>query len=83
LDGGELIPGHCIELATQQTNPNVPGARYGYNWFVNAGQSLWPDAPQDAYGHPRNGTFKPSEEPSRTYLWVCPSLDIVAAVVAH
>lgn len=82
-DGEELIPGDYVELATQRVNPNVPGAYYGYNWFVNAGQSLWPDAPPDAYGHPGNGSFKPSEEPSRTYLWICPSLDIVAAIVAH
>jgi CubicO group peptidase (beta-lactamase class C family) len=81
--GQELIPRGYVERATQQTNPGVPGAYYGYNWFVNAGQSLWPDAPQDAYGHPGNGTFKPSAEPSRTYLWVCPSLDTVAAIVAH
>jgi hypothetical protein len=54
----------------------------GYNWFVNAGRALWPDAPADAYGHPGNGTFKPSEKPSRATLWVCPSLDLVAAIVA-
>jgi hypothetical protein len=64
-------------------NPDVPDAYYGYDWFVNAGQSLWPDALQDAYGHPGNGTFKPSEAPSRTYLWICPSLDIGAAIVAR
>ncbi|MCJ7549724.1 MAG: beta-lactamase family protein [Anaerolineae bacterium] len=81
-DGEELIPRDYIELATHQVNPNVPDAFYGYNWFVNARQSLWPDAPQDAYGHPGSGTFKLSGEPSRTYLWICPSLDIVAAIVA-
>ena len=39
--------------------------------------------PPDAYGHAGNGTFKPSEEPSRAYLWICPSLEIVAAIVAQ
>jgi CubicO group peptidase (beta-lactamase class C family) len=82
-DDEEVIPGDYVELATHQVNPDVPDAYYGYDWFVNAGQSLWPDAPQDAYGHPGNGTFKPSEKPSRTYLWICPSLDIVAAIVAR
>ena len=82
-EGEELIPGDDVELATHLVNPGLSDSHYGYNWFVNAGRSLWPNAPQDSYGHPGNGTLKPSEEPSRTYLWICPSLNIVAAMVAH
>lgn len=82
-DGKELIPGDYVNLATHLVNPKIPNAHYGYNWFVNAKKELWPDAPEDSYGHAGFGTFKPSEKESRAYLWICPSLDIVAAIVAN
>jgi CubicO group peptidase (beta-lactamase class C family) len=78
----KLIPPDYVALATRQTNPAIPNAYYGYNWFVNTRKALWPSAPADAYGHVGFGTFKPSEEESRAYLWICPSLRIVAAVVS-
>ena len=81
-EGSEIIPVEYVTLATHQVNPDIRNAYYGYNWFVNAEKALWPDAPEDAYGHAGFGTFKPSEHESRAYLWVCPSLDVVAAIVA-
>ncbi len=80
--GRELIPGGYVDLATKLVNPEIPNAYYGYNWFVNAKKALWPDAPEASYGHAGFGTFKPSERESRVYLWICPGLDIVAAIVA-
>jgi CubicO group peptidase (beta-lactamase class C family) len=82
-EGEALIPEDWVARATRPANPELPGAHYGYNWFVNDGRALWPGAPPDAYGHVGNGTFKPSQEPSRAYLWICPSLDLVAAIVAQ
>jgi len=82
-NGEELIPGEYIELATHNVNPEIPNAFYGYNWFVNTKKSLWPEAPKDSYGHAGWGTFKPSGGESRAYLWICPSLDIVAAMVTE
>jgi CubicO group peptidase (beta-lactamase class C family) len=81
-DGRELIPGSYVDIATHLVNPEIPNAYYGYNWFVNAKKALWPGAPEDSFGHAGFGTFKPSERESRAYLWVCPSLDMVAAIVA-
>jgi CubicO group peptidase (beta-lactamase class C family) len=80
--GQRLIPTSWIHRATQCANPGMPGPSYGYNWFTNAGRALWPAAPEDSFGHAGFGTFKPTEVPSRAYLWVCPSLAVVAAVVA-
>lgn len=79
----ELIPPDYVALATQQTNPHIPNAYYGYNWFLNTRKVLWPLAPADSYGHAGFGTFKPSEEESRAFLWICPSLNMVAAIVSH
>jgi len=81
-EGKKLIPRDYVELATRLVNPRISNARYGYNWFVNVKKALWPDAPEDSYGHAGWGTFKPSGRESRAYLWVCPSLDTVAAMVA-
>lgn len=81
-DGKELIPGDYVEMATQLVNPEISNAFYGYAWFVNARKALWPGAPEDSFGHAGFGTFKPSERESRSYLWVCPSLDMVAGIVA-
>ncbi len=81
-DGRELIPGGYVDLATKLVNPEIPNAYYGYNWFINSEKALWPGAPEDSYGHAGFGTFKPSEKESRAYLWICPSLNIVAAIVA-
>jgi CubicO group peptidase (beta-lactamase class C family) len=81
-DGKERIPSEYVKLATGLVNPQIANARYGYNWFVNAGKMLWPLAPADSYGHAGFGTFKPSERDSRAFLWICPSLNMVAAVVA-
>lgn len=80
--GERLIPADHVRRATRLANPNLPRPPYGYNWFVNADRRLWPDAPTDSYGHPGFGTFKPSEKESRAYLWICPSLEAVAAIVA-
>lgn len=63
-------------------NPQISNAHYGYNWFVNAGKTLWRLASADSYGHAGFGTFKPSETDSRAFLWICPSLDMTAAIVA-
>lgn len=79
----ELIPPDYVTLATQQTNPDISNAYYGYNWFLNTRKVLWPLAPADSYGHAGFGTFKPSEEESRAFLWICPSLNMVAAIVSH
>ena len=70
-----------VRRATCWINPALEGAPYGYNWFVNADRRLWPEAPADSYGHPGFGVFKPSEKESRAYLWICPSLESVAAIV--
>jgi len=50
-------------------------AHYGYSWFVNENKALLPDAPEDAFFHPGNGSNS-----RRTQLFVCPSLDMVAVV---
>lgn len=81
-DGQELIPPDYVALATRRVNPQISNAHYGYNWFVNAGKMLWLQAPVDSYGHAGFGTFKPSETDSRAFLWICPNLDMVAAIVA-
>jgi len=81
-EGRELIPPDYVELATHLVNPCISNAYYGYNWFVNAKRALWPDAPENSYGHAGWGTFKPSGKESRAYIWICPSLNIVAAIVA-
>jgi CubicO group peptidase (beta-lactamase class C family) len=81
-DGKELIPREYVSVATSLVNPQITNACYGYNWFVNAKKALWPYAPEDSYGHAGFGTFKPSEKESRAYLWICPSLELVAAIAA-
>lgn len=81
-EGQELIPTDYVDLATRRVNPHIPNAHYGYNWFVNDGKMLWLRAPEDSYGHAGFGTFKPSEKDSRAFLWICPSLDMVAIMVA-
>ena len=82
-EGKVLIPTDYVDMATRLVNPEIPNSYYGYNWFVNSKRALWPNAPEDSYGHAGWGTFKPSEKESRTYLWICPSLDIVASMVTH
>ena len=81
LGGLQLFPLEHATRATQPANPLIADARYGYNWFLNADGALWPGTPGDAFGHPGNGSFQPSGAPSHSFLWVCPSLDAVAAVV--
>lgn len=81
-NGKELIPREYVSVATSLVNPHITNACYGYNWFINAKKALWPDAPEDSYGHAGFGTFKPSESESRAYLWICPSLNMVAVIVA-
>lgn len=76
-----LIPADYVKRATRPTNPRIPNARYGYNWMLNIDRTLWPGAPEDSYGHVGLGTFKPSEKESRAFLWICPSLQTVAAIV--
>ncbi len=80
--GQQLIPGRWVRRATRLAHPGMPGLSYGYNWFINSGRALWPEAPEDSFGHPGFGAFKPTGVPSRAYLWVCPSLSVVAAVVS-
>jgi hypothetical protein len=48
---------------------------YGYWWFVNAGQSLLPDVPADAFYHIGNGHPKRA-----TGLLMIPSQDTVAVL---
>jgi hypothetical protein len=76
-----LIPEAWVLRATSIVNPHLPGPHYGYNWFVNADGKLWPDLPRDAYGHSGSGTFKPDDAKSRSYLFVCPSRELVVACV--
>jgi CubicO group peptidase (beta-lactamase class C family) len=80
-EGKQLIPEDYVRRATSWVNSALAGPPYGYNWFVNAGRHLWPEAPPDSYGHPGFGAFKPSGKESRAYLWICPSLETVAAIV--
>lgn len=80
-DGKSLIPQDYVRLATSRVNPNVPDADYGYNWFLNYDQVLWPDAPADTFGHSGAGMFRPSEIKCRSNLIVCPSLKLVVAMV--
>ena len=87
LRGGEwngraLIPKSHVARATRRVNPQTPNAYYGYNWFANEKRALWPQAPADSFGHCGFGTFKPSQQESRAFLWVCPSLGTVAALIA-
>ena len=76
-----LIPAEYVDRATRPTNPQIQNARYGYNWMLNIDRALWPRAPEDSYGHVGLGTFKPSGKESRTFMWICPSLHAVAAMV--
>jgi CubicO group peptidase (beta-lactamase class C family) len=76
-----LIPAAWVDRATGPVNPHMKNNFYGYNWFINIGGELWPASPDDSYGHTGFGTFKSSGEESRAYLWICPSLNSVAAVV--
>ena len=76
-----LIPPAHVDCATRLANPGLKDAWYGYSWFVNADRVLWPAAPEGSYGHPGFGSFKPSEEVSRAYLWICPAFRVVAAMV--
>lgn len=80
-EGRQLIPAEHVARATKRTNPHIPGAHYGYNWFVNDGRALWPGAPEDSFGHIGNGTFKRDEAASFASLWICPRLKAVAALV--
>jgi CubicO group peptidase (beta-lactamase class C family) len=79
--GQRLIPAEWVARATSRVNPHIPNALYGYNWFVNAGGRLWPEAPDDSFGHPGWGTLKPSGTESGAFLWICPSRRVVAAMV--
>ncbi|HLJ59135.1 MAG TPA: serine hydrolase [bacterium] len=79
--GEQLIPETYVARATRLVNPDIPGSRYGYGWFVNAGQALWPGVPADSYGHAGFGSFQPAGGPSRALLWICPSLAVVVAIV--
>lgn len=86
LNGGiwrdkRIIPQNWVERAIQLVNPEIKDDYYGYNWFINCNKALWPDAPTDSFGHPGFGTFISSGRESRVYLWICPSLNIVAAMV--
>jgi CubicO group peptidase (beta-lactamase class C family) len=84
LSGGRrLIPAEHVALATRPANPHLPDAPYGYNWYSNAGLEVWPGAPRDAFGHGGTATLPHDGSPIRTFLWCCPSLDLVAAIVAR
>ena len=79
--GRRLIPAEWVARATSRVNPHIPNALYGYNWFVNTGRRLWPEAAADSFGHPGWGSFRPSGTESGAFLWICPSLQAVAAMV--
>ena len=86
LDGGKrggagLVPDEWTRRARIPAETVIRPCYYGYNWFVNRGRALWPDAPEDSFGHAGWGTFKPSGLVSRAYLWLCPSLNAAAALV--
>lgn len=80
--GQQLIPAEHVALATNLVNPDLPDAHYGYCWFVNAQRALWPAAPPDSFGHPGHGYYTIGPVVSRSYLWVAPSLGVVAAICA-
>jgi CubicO group peptidase (beta-lactamase class C family) len=79
--GQQLIPETYVRLATSLVNPDVPGSHYGYCWFVNTGHALWPRVPADSYGAPGYGSFRASGASSHAFLWICPSLQVVTAIV--
>ena len=80
-DGRQLIPAGWVKRACSRVNPELAPCIYGYNWFLNLDRAVWPQAPADSFGHVGWGTFRPSGEESRAFLWVCPSLATVAAMV--
>jgi CubicO group peptidase (beta-lactamase class C family) len=80
-DGKQLIPNAWLKKACSRVNDYLTPCTYGYNWFLNHDRTLWPQAPEDSFGHAGWGTFQSSGEESRAYLWVCPSLDTVAVMV--
>ena len=81
-NGTRLIPADHVARATHRANPHIPNAHYGYNWFVNDGRTLWPDAPQESFGHIGLGSFKDSGVPSYACLWAWPERGVAAALVA-
>ncbi|MGG5822569.1 serine hydrolase domain-containing protein [Falsiroseomonas sp. HW251] len=79
--GGDLIPAEHVVRATRPANPELD-ACYGWNWYSNAEAAAWPAAARDAFGHGGTATFPDSGTAIRTFLWCCPSLSLVAAIVA-
>jgi CubicO group peptidase (beta-lactamase class C family) len=77
----QVIPADWVRRARTRSNAQIKQCYYGYNWFINVDHALWPQAPSDSCGHVGWGTFRPSGETSRAYLWICPSLHAVAAMV--
>lgn len=64
----QLLPPEWIELAT---NPSDANENYGFLWWLNTSQTLWPSAPERAYaalGHGQN------------VLWVDPEHDLVVVL---
>ena len=80
--GQQLIPENYAKRATRLSNPHLPGAHYGYCWRLNAGRHVWPGAPDDTFGHSGNGfnLNGPEPVPGRAFLFICPGLNLVAAV---
>jgi len=76
-NGRQIIPAGYLRDATHN-QAYAAGGHYGFCWFINDGQKLLPDVPEDAYFHVGNG-----KESRRTVLMVVPSLDLVAIVGTH
>lgn len=80
--GRALIPAEHVRRATRRVDPHIADSHYGYCWFVNEDLALWPGAPPDSYGHPGVGYNLNGPDPSRSFLWICPSLELAAAICA-
>jgi CubicO group peptidase (beta-lactamase class C family) len=81
-DGRQLIPAWYVERATSRVDPELTESHYGYCWFVNAEKALWPAVPPESFGHPGHGYYPIGPLVSRSFLWVAPSLGLVAAICA-
>jgi CubicO group peptidase (beta-lactamase class C family) len=81
--GAELFPAAHAALATRPTNPHLPDAHYGYNWFINDRRVLWPAVAEQTFGHGGTGTFTPSGLGNRSFLCVVPSLHLVLGAIAQ
>lgn len=66
--GMQLLPPEWVDMATE---PCPVNENYGFLWWLNTGQALWPDAPESAYaalGHGQN------------VVWIDPEHDLVVVL---